>query len=338
MSLLDIFNDDAFGLVTLTDTINKVPFVPGQAGRAVSWNSRGVPTLSVAIEERSGFLELVNPTPRGGVGTARSKDKSILRDLRIPHYEKIGGIMADEVQGVREFGTESSVKTVQGMVNNWMNDIVMLAMDPTLEYQRVGALKGVILNADGSTLYNLFTEFGVSAHADINLPLSATTDTGAVRGACQDVLDAIADELGGLPMGRVKAFAGKNAWKALIAAKEVRATYLNWQQAVALRAGTPYESVFEFGDIAFERYRGTVGSTAFIADDEFRFFVDMPGLYRTVYAPADYVETVNTVGLPRYMRQRPMSNGKGIELEAQMNALSYCLRPATLIKGTFTTP
>ena len=33
----------------------------------------------------------------------------------------------------------------------------------TLEYLRMGALKGVILDADGSTLYNLYTEFGIAA-------------------------------------------------------------------------------------------------------------------------------------------------------------------------------
>ena len=37
---------------------------------------------------------------------------------------------------------------------------VSLVLDPTLEYQRLGAVKGVILNADGSTMYDLFSEFG----------------------------------------------------------------------------------------------------------------------------------------------------------------------------------
>lgn len=33
MPTLDIFNNDAFSVVSLTDAINKLPYVPGQAGR-----------------------------------------------------------------------------------------------------------------------------------------------------------------------------------------------------------------------------------------------------------------------------------------------------------------
>lgn len=36
-----------------------------------------------------------------------------------------------------------------------------------------------------------------------------------------------------------------------------------------------------------------------------------PGLFITRFAPADYMETVNTPGLPRYMKQIVQRNGKG---------------------------
>jgi hypothetical protein len=52
-----------------------------------------------------------------------------------------------------------------------------------------------------------------------------------------------------------------------------------------------------------------------------------------VYAPADYIETVNTVGIPRYSKQFRMPNDKGINLEMQTNALSYCIRPTVLVQG-----
>ena len=63
------------------------------------------------------------------------------------------------------------------------------------------------------------------------------------------------------------------------------------------------------------------------------FPVGVPGLFRTVYAPADYVETVNTNGLPRYSKQWLSQNGKRIEMEAQSNPLSYCTRPTSLLLG-----
>jgi hypothetical protein len=102
-------------------------------------------------------------------------------------------------------------------------------------------------------------------------------------------------------------------------------------------SGNNIYGAFEFGGIVFESYRGKVGSSDIIGTDEVRIFpIGVPGLFRTVYAPADYIETVNTVGLPRYSRQYPSANGKRIEMESQMNALSYCTRPKVLLQGTTT--
>ena len=48
------------------------------------------------------------------------------------------------------------------------------------------------------------------------------------------------------------------------------------------------------------------------------------------------IDTVNTVGLPRYAKQWMSQNGKRIEMESQSNPLSYCTRPRVLLQGTTT--
>lgn len=332
--MLDIFKGDAFSVMSLTDAINSIPFVPGQAGRIIQWNEQGVATLSVAIESKDGVLQLINPSPRGGPGNVTDKRKRTMRQLVIPHYEIDDAIYADEVQGIRAFGQESQVETVLAKVNDRMADHVQLELDPTLEYQRVGAIKGIILNADNSTLYNLFTEFGVSQEAEVNFDFDAASPaSGAVRKTCAAITRTIADNLGGVPFTGVSAFVGRDFFDALVANQETRETFLNQTEASQLRTGYAFQT-FDYGGIHFEEYRGAVGGTPFIADGEARFFpVGVPGLFRTVYAPADYVETVNTIGLPRYTKQFPMPNDKGINMEMQSNALSYCTRPKVLMKG-----
>ena len=57
-------------------------------------------------------------------------------------------------------------------------------------------------------------------------------------------------------------------------------------------------------------------------------------MYLTRFGPADYEETVNTIGLPRYARQYAMANGKGRHLDAQMNVINLCTRPAALRRLT----
>lgn len=330
--MLDIFKSNAFSVASLTDAINKVPFVPGRAGQAIDWNEQGVNTTTIAIEEVEGVLNLLNPTPRGAPGTTIDKDKRKIRDLRVPHYEINDAVMAEEVQGVRSFGSETQLQTVVALVNARLATHVQFNHDPTLEYQRIGAIKGTILNGDGSTLYNLFTEFGVSQEAEIDFDLdNASPASGAVRRKCTQVVRLIATNLGGTPYRGIHAFCGDAFWDDLTAHKEIRETYLNQQEAAQLRGGLAYETLV-YGGITFENYRGAVGATAFVNTDKCHFVaVGVPGLFRTVYAPADYVETVNTIGLPRYAKQYRMDNDKGVKLDTQMNALSYCTRPKTLI-------
>lgn len=333
--MLDIFNDDAFGVVSLTDAVNKTPFVPGRAGAVASWAEDGVSTTTIAVEEIAGELKLVSSTPRGAPGTSVGKEKRSVRSLRIPHYQIDDGIMADEVQGVRAFGQESQVETVFGLVNRRMAQHVAWRIDPTLEHQRIGALKGIILDGDGSTVYNLFTEFGVSQMTEVDFDLDAGSPTaGALRQVCDDVARDVADELGGVGYSGLHAFCGKTFWQNLIAHSEVREVYLASQtQATQLLNPMAYRSI-RIGDITFEEYRGSVGGTAFVHTDKCHIFpIGVPGLYRTVYAPADYIETVNTPGLPRYAKQYRMPNDKGVSLEVQSNALSYVTRPRVLVKG-----
>jgi hypothetical protein len=343
MPMLNIFGDSAFSVASLTDAINNVPFVPGRCGQVIDWNEQGVTTTTIMIEQVSGVLKLLNPSQRGGPGDTKAKDKRNLRALVVPHYQHDDGFNADEVQGVRAFGSESEVQAISSLVNQRQAEAVSLVLDPTLELQRLGAVKGIILNADGTTLYNLFTEFGVSQEATIDFNLDAATDTGAVRGVCADAIDLIADNLGGTTFGGVRAFCGKTFFKTLIANIEIRNSYKGQSMANVLRdgyvdpSGNKTYGVFEFGGIVFESYRGKNGGTALVGDNEVRIFpVGVPGLFRTVYAPADYMETVNTVGLPRYSRQYLSPNGKRVELESQMNALSYCTRPKVLLQGTTT--
>ena len=336
--ILDVFGSDAFGVVTLTDAINQQPFSRGRAGEVAGWSLTRVATTTIAIENLNGVLSLVNPTARGGPGDDISKKKRTLRNLTVPHYQRDDGIMADEVQGIRAFGQESQVQTVMDVVNARLAEHAR-DFDVTLEHQRVGAIKGIILNGDGSTLYNLFTEFSVSQQSEVDFNLDGQTANGAVRTTCSSVIRMIAKTLGGQPFTGVHALCSAEFWDALIANVEVRASYLSQQEASQLRDGVAYQAL-NFGGITFEEYRGGVGTeeaTGFIDANKAHFFpVGVPDLFRTVYAPADYIETVNTLGLPRYAKQYPMPNDKGVILEMQMNALNYCTRPRVLIKGKTT--
>ena len=335
--MLDIFNNNAFGVVSLTDAINKPVFAPGRLGSMGLFAERGVTTTTVVMEEKDGNLILLNPTPRGGPGNTIGKNKATARPFLVPHFEINDAVYADEVQGVRQWGTETQLETVQGMIADRIA-IHRPSHEVTLEFQRIGAVTGVVTYADGSSL-NLFTSFGVAAPTEIAFDLAnASPTSGALRKACAAVIRTMSKNLNGLPFVGVHALCGDAFFDDLLANVEVVKTFLNNPAAAELRSayvknGQSYGS-FEFGGILFENYRGYVGSTNFIDTDKAYFFpTGVPNLFRTYFAPADYVETVNTVGQRMYLKQYQMPNDKGVNLDSQMNALSLCTRPAALLKG-----
>ena len=171
MPALDIFSSSAFTMVALTDAINKMPYVPGRIGQLGLFREQGVSTTSVMIEEREGSLNLVETTARGAPAVQNTTNKRKARSLVVPHIALEDTILADEVQNVRAFGSENMLEGVQAVVNQRMGEMAT-KMDATLEHLRIGAIKGQILDADGATvLYDLFTEFGVTAYAEIDFDL-----------------------------------------------------------------------------------------------------------------------------------------------------------------------
>ncbi len=337
--MLDIFKSDAFGVVPLTDAINKIKFVPGRIAQTGIFAASGVPTTSVGIEERDGLLKLIAPTPRGGPGTTMDKLKRTLRSLAIPHFEINDAIMAEEVQGVRAFGRENDVEMVMDKVTE-RGVIHSQSMDATEEYSRIGAIKGIVTYADGTTL-NLFTEFGVSQETEIDFDLGAASPArGVLRKSCAQRVRQVANILEGVPFDHIHAYCGDAFFDDLLAHKEVVDSYLNYPMAAVLRdgyvmpGGAKIFGAFEFGGIVWENYRGSVGGTGYVNTDKCHLFpIGAPGLFRTYYGPADYIETVNTMGVRLYAKQFEMPNGKGINLDVQMNALNICTRPKVLIQG-----
>lgn len=338
MPVWDIFNQDAFGMLQLTDAINKVPFLPRAVGQLNLFSEEGVPTVTVTIEEQNGVLTLLPTKLRGQSGTLLSAVKRTQRAIRIPHVPHNDNIKADEVQDVREFGSQDQLQTVQRVVNQ---RLVRMANnhDATLEHMMLGAVKGIVVDADGTTpIVNLFDEFGVTQPTEIDFDLdNATPAAGALRKVCHGVVRQIEDALLNVPYDHVHCLCSPQFFDALVSHPEVTAAYERFLDGAFLRQGLARKQ-FTIFDITFQEYRGQIGAVKFIADNKAHLFpAGAPGLFKTYYAPADYVETVNTLGLPRYAKLAPDERfQKFIEVETQSNPLTICTYPLTLIQGKTT--
>ena len=334
--MLDIFKNDAFSITSLTDFVNDLKYRPGRLGQLGLFSAEPVTTTSIAIERVGDMLQLVKPTPRGGPGETRDMPKRKMTNFQVPHFQRDWAVMADEVQNVRARGSETELATVQQVVGAKIAANTA-DMDMTEEHARLGAVTGIVTYADASTL-NLFTEFGVSQVTEVDFDLDAAEPVdGVLREKSTKVIRAMRKELGAVPFASVHALVGDTFFDQLLQHPEVRETYKGWSEAQILRESyigknRSENPMFEFGGIVWENYGEIDGEGVGVATTKARFFpVGVPNLFRTYYAPADYVETVNTIGQRLYAKQWPMPNDKGISGELQMNALQLCTRPRVLM-------
>lgn len=340
--MLDIFNQDAFSVVSLTNALRDVKPRPSRLRDLGLFGTRSVNTTMISIERVGDMLKLVSPTPRGAPGETRDMPKRNIRALSIPHFQRDWAVYADEVQNIRAFGTENVLESVMSKVMERI-DAETADFDLTTEYSRLGAIQGVVSYADGTSL-DLFSAFDVSQPAEIDFDLDAADPAeGILRQRCTNVIRQMRKALGGIPFVSVHAFVGDNFFDDLLRHAEVRETYKGHSEAAILRDSYVGKNrgenpIFEFGGIVWENY-GAIedegdGASMGIGTDSARFVpLNVDQLFQTYYAPADYIETVNTQGQRLYAKQWRMKNDKGIEGEVQMNELHLCTRPNALLRA-----
>ncbi|WP_437881030.1 major capsid protein [Pseudomonas sp. LRF_L74] len=331
MAEISIFEDEAFSVEALLGVVNQDHVVPGQISNSGLFEEQGVNTGVVQIEKDGMTLQLVPAAPRGSQGLAVIADKRSLVPFNTVHLPQVFQILADEIQGIRAVGSVTELQNVQSVVARRIEK-ARRQLDATHEYQRIGAIQGLVIDADGETvLLDIYQRFGIERPEAISLQLDDPDADVSVILA--DVLDIQEDELGNITSTGAKAYVGKTLWAKLISHPKVRDTYLNTLQAASLRGDRRVN--FEFGGIEWERYRGKMGGQPFVADDSAELVpLGVPELFISAFAPADYMETVNTEGLPYYAKLERMRFDKGVEGEAQSNPLHLCTRPRAVLKLT----
>lgn len=329
---LDIFHDDAFSLSQLTLAINDTPHVPSRLSQLRLFSEEGISTTSVSIERVGTSLAIIPSAERGSVGRPVTSDKRKMISINSVHLPQVGAVNADEVQNLRAFGKETEVETLQTVVNRKLAK-ARRNIDITLEYHGIGAIKGQVLDSDGSTvLLDIYSTFGLSQQThDMNLD----SDSTKVRLVAIAVKRKIEDALGGLPYTGVRVLCSDTFFDALVGHPAVEKAYTDYLNGQFLREDN--RPGFLFADIYWENYRGAVNGSKFITEGKaYAFPEGVPEMFVRYFAPADYNETVNTNGLPYYAKQWPKEGNKGIVLEAQSNPITLNTRPNAVIELSIT--
>lgn len=338
MASFDVFNSNAFSMLSLTGALEKSDFKPQFLGSMGIFEPMPVRTRNIAVDRRDGQMALIPTSAAGSAPRDLAKDQRDMINLTTSRIAEGFTLYAHELDGIRASGSETEFMQVQAEYLRRANR-ARDNMDLTHEHHRLGAVQGKVLDADGTTvIYDYFTEFSEAEASAISFELDVTTTD--VRGLCHALTRSMARSSRGAfsTSTSVHALAGDAFYDALIVHPNVEKTYLNWAAASELRENSAF-GAFRYGGITWHNYRGTDdNSTVAIDTDEAKFFpVGASGLFKHAMAPHESIDAVNTLGRDTYMiNVMDRDRNSWTRGELYSYPLYVCQQPRVLRKATRT--
>lgn len=331
MATFDIFNDNAFSLSQLSQTIVDIPRVPTMLDGL--FTEYGINTPTMFIERQGSKLNLVPAQPRNSPGQPIQTTGRKLIPVAGVHLPQEDFIPADIVYGVRAFGTESEVESMQNVVNGRLA-IMKGNLDLTLAYQRLGALKGQVLDADGSTvLQDMYSLFGFTQET-VPFNIATSNSNADPKQNSITLKRKMRAALGGRSFSRVRVECSPGFFDKLVGHDAMKEAWDRWQDGQFKREDQT-ETDFVFAGVVYRVLEGNVGGQDLIADGfAYAYPEGVPRMFQTAYCPGTYIEAVNTTGLPYYAKQWENQKGTGIHLESQSNPIMLNTLPEAVFKLT----
>jgi hypothetical protein len=331
MELQQALESEKFTLSSLTAAINNIELPPGRIGELGIFEERGIRTTTIEVEFKDGQIIIVPEKERGATGTSIDDRERKLYTFTAVHLPLEGSIYADDIQNVRAFGSESELMQLDALIAEKQEDQRM-SLDATIEYQRAACLTGKVLGASGTVIVDLLDKFGVT-NAQITNPIDFTKD---LRPQLLKVKNDSKKNQKGVKGKRYRGLCSESFFAELMANPSFVQAFERQAEGAALRddvsGGVTWQGV------TWEQYDDEIPGKAgqyLIPEGEARVFPeDKPKLFLTRFAPANYSETVNTVGLPYYAKSEPKRMGKGVDLEAQSNPINICTNPLAVRRLT----
>jgi hypothetical protein len=334
MLTMDVFKQDAFSAISLTEAVRKSQTIPGLIGNLKLFTPVPVRTRKVAVETKGNTLRIIQTSEPGAPRTYRSNDKGSIVDLRVRRIEEASVISAEELQGIRAFGSETELKTFMKEVAERQQTCVD-DLSATVERLRLSCVNGILVDADDSVIYNYNTTFGISPAAEIAFDWA--NKTAVKKFVASNVKRPIIRALGGVapPGMRIIALCGDDFYDLLQENDEYRKAYLNTNNAPKLLEDTVFDAVDAWG-VTWINYRGTDDNTTVaVGTTKAKFFpVGVRGLFQEAFAPAPTLDLVNTKGQEWYSRivtDKDRNEWAAIEIES--HRLPICTRPDSLLSG-----
>ena len=328
------FDTGGYSLAEMTQAINILPDIHSRLAQIGLFRFQGVTQRSVIIEQFEGILSLLPTVPLGGPATLGQREGRSMRSFALPWIPHDDVILPDDIQGIPAIGVSDAADPLLTVMNRKLT-LMRRKHAQTREYMEMNALRGIVKDGAGTTLYDYFTEFGLSQIVvDFVLGTAGTNVQGKVR----TVLRSVEDNLLGESMTSVHALVSSEFFDKLISHSKTEEAYKFFAATGAQPLREDMRRSFPFAGILFEEYNGSVTLSTGVAErlipagEGIAFPMGTFDTFTTYGGPANLLEAANTIGLPLYARQHLDEKGRWIDLMTEASILPVNKRPRIAIR------
>lgn len=338
--LTDIWNNNAFRPVEITEQITEITYRPTLLGRL---GQDLFPVIRsryrmIAIIRLATVNKLVPVSPIGAPPVELEKAGGRAMPFFTRRLAKGSTVYAEELQGVLQLPLYQAVQTVQAEISQ-RTAMILDDIELTHEHMRLGAIQGKTIDADGtSVLDDWFAQMGVIEAPAIAFHLDdPDTNLRALIDAM--ITSVFMASAGAWIQGqtRMHAIVGDDFFTMLMNHPRFTETYLNTPAARELLSMYP-DDLDAFG-VVWHRFRGSADGVFAIPTAEARFFPVGAGrdVFQKVLGPAEFDPFINQPGRDIYALTIPdRDRNAWMRTECYNYPLYVCLRPEMLRKGVAT--
>lgn len=339
-----------FTFQELTQAVNVLDNQYGRITRSGLFSQSRVRSKMVEIRVRNGVLTVLGTDRRGAPGAVHKGDNEVSYFIEAPHFPWSDELTPDDIQDIIAFPAAATgqpdlmpgtaPRTMQSVMNDRL-EMNRLNGDITREYQFVSALKGVLKDGKGTTLFDYYTELGAS-QSTVDLKLG--TDETDVPGKFSTLARSVASKAKGQQITGVRVPCAGNLLDRILDHPSVKA-YVQNSPTLIMEAfrraqvqGAEYKREFEIRGVLLEEYDATVnlqsGSTEKLIEDGagYAYPEGTRNIFNETLTPAHDVRAANQPGTLYWVSPEPMKHGAGVEMKFQMNALASNARPEMVEK------
>lgn len=338
---MDYLTAPDFAASALTEAINIPPYQTGRPAQLGIFTDTPINTTYVRLGVQERDLVLIPARERGGESNLNSRpEKKGVVDFHIPHFPLDDAIKPSDIQNLVAWDSEYVMESLTGVYMQRLDDI-REKHHQTHSYLDWGALNGIIVDATGKQLVNIYEEFDIDPITVFFDLETAATDIAELNRTAKAI---IRKELRGTPATGIRALAGKEFFDRYVSHSFVKEQLAQYNGQTPNPNRDDVEDIFTFAGLTLERideefqYRGADGvlvTREAVAEDE-AILVPLGSQYFKRYvAPPDTLSGANKKPEPAekiVISTKELDHDKGVDIHSESNVLPLCQRPNLMVR------